>query len=469
MNTTLSTKCWKSLQTVVLVLACLPAILFSQAKYRTFNQFDLAAKKINEGKVLGNITTFTFFNDSLAIPVNSLHVRFNSELRGIVDSGGFTTIQSRHEKKILDFTGQSIAPGASVTISIAFEKKGHGTKANFWWWDTNGTIVGARRSELAGIRDSIIQKQPNGGNVREYIYKRVVRRSDGLLVGLPNSVHLGYIKYSEGDRKFFPHTDSARCFDYYFDESARRPFTKRLKNPHVKKHNNNLLGELHALKLAILANDSSVTEPLDPLATALGDLLYNDPSNTSDPFNGLTVRGIVHLTDSALTYCANFTSSFYFLLDSGVSRINRAFDGPYIAESFHPLVLAGTHALTDVPFLHPNPSIAVTTRPFLTHIAGNELPEEFSLRQNFPNPFNPSTTIEFVLSQPSTVTLTVFNILGQEVARLVNAENMEDGVQTIEFDATHLTSGVYYYRLTAQSLEDQTNHFESMKSMLLIK
>lgn len=454
---------------MAIILPC-NGILKSQPKYRTFNQIDLSMKKTEQGKVLGSIVSFTFNNDSLSIPVNSLHVRFNSEIRAIVDSGGFTTIDRRHEKKVMEFTGLTVAPGGSVTISMQFEKKGQGTKANFWWWDTNGTKVGTKRDELAGSRDSLLVRQPNGGNVREYLYKHVIRRPGGLVVGIPNDVHFGWIKYMEGDRKFFPHSDSSRCFDFIrTDGSVSKPFTVKLRNPHVKKHNNHLLGELHALKLAIVANDSSVTEPLDPSATSLGDLLYNDPANSGDPFNSLTIRGIVYLADSALTYCANFGSAFYFQLDSAVSRINRGFDGPYVAETFRPLVLAGTHGLADVPFLHPNPAIAPVMRPVQQYSASLETPEEFVLRQNFPNPFNPSTTIEFFLAEQSMVTLKVFNVLGQEVATLINGEEMEDGSQVVEFDASALTSGVYYYRIIVQGTGSEHQQYVAMKRMLLLK
>jgi len=163
-----------------------------------------------------------------------------------------------------------------------------------------------------------------------------------------------------------------------------------LRNPHVRKHNNHLLGEVHALKLAIVANDSGVTEPLDSLTTPLGDLLYNDTVNPGDPCNHMKVRGIVSLVDSALTYCANFPSvSFYFQIDSCVSRINRAFDGPYVAESFHPLVLQGTRSLGEVYFLHATPLAAPVMRGHQTYSAADELPDHFTVSQNYPNPFNP--------------------------------------------------------------------------------
>ncbi len=72
----------------------------------------------------------------------------------------------------------------------------------------------------------------------------------------------------------------------------------------------------------------------------------------------------------------------------------------------------------------------------------------FTLFQNYPNPFNPSTSIRYALRHRSHVTLTVFDILGQRVAELVNGD-IDAGYHEVKFDATNLASGVYFYRLTA--------------------
>lgn len=70
----------------------------------------------------------------------------------------------------------------------------------------------------------------------------------------------------------------------------------------------------------------------------------------------------------------------------------------------------------------------------------------FKLDQNFPNPFNPATTISFQLPQPGNVSLKVYNLLGQEVATLVD-EELSSGIYAIPFDASNLASGTYLYRL----------------------
>ena len=81
----------------------------------------------------------------------------------------------------------------------------------------------------------------------------------------------------------------------------------------------------------------------------------------------------------------------------------------------------------------------------------SELPSEISLSQNYPNPFNPTTNIEFSLPATQRVTLKVYNMLGQEVATLLNNEQVTAGLKTISFDASSLASGIYLYRLTGQN------------------
>ncbi|MDP2209159.1 MAG: T9SS type A sorting domain-containing protein [Bacteroidota bacterium] len=101
----------------------------------------------------------------------------------------------------------------------------------------------------------------------------------------------------------------------------------------------------------------------------------------------------------------------------------------------------------------------------------DELPTVFLLRQNYPNPFNPSTVISWQLPVNSWVTLKVYNILGQEVATLVD-EIKAAGKYDVQFDGSKLGSGVYFYRLitSERSPKGQAGQgFISIKKLILIK
>ena len=89
------------------------------------------------------------------------------------------------------------------------------------------------------------------------------------------------------------------------------------------------------------------------------------------------------------------------------------------------------------------------------------LPFKFELDQNYPNPFNPKTTISFALPIHSFVTLGIFDLLGREVAMLVSQEKSA-GTYNVAFDASKLSSGIYFYRLQAGS-------FTETKKLILLK
>ena len=91
----------------------------------------------------------------------------------------------------------------------------------------------------------------------------------------------------------------------------------------------------------------------------------------------------------------------------------------------------------------------------------NGIPTVYELAQNYPNPFNPSTKIKFSLPENGMVTLKLYDILGREVATLIN-EELPASYQTVDFNASNLSTGIYFYRL-------QVNDFTSVKKMILMK
>ena len=97
------------------------------------------------------------------------------------------------------------------------------------------------------------------------------------------------------------------------------------------------------------------------------------------------------------------------------------------------------------------------------------IPKEFGLEQNYPNPFNPTTTIQFSVPNRSSVTLKIFDILGREVATLVDDER-EPGEYKVQFDASAFASGVYFYRIHARAADGEGGEtFVRTKKLMLLK
>ncbi|MDP2365886.1 MAG: T9SS type A sorting domain-containing protein, partial [Ignavibacteria bacterium] len=95
-------------------------------------------------------------------------------------------------------------------------------------------------------------------------------------------------------------------------------------------------------------------------------------------------------------------------------------------------------------------------------IVAENLPNSFELSQNYPNPFNPSTVINFSIPEENTlVSLKIYNSLGEEVGTLIN-QVVPAGNHQVNFDARGLSSGVYFYNLTA-------GNFVDSKKMILLK
>ncbi|MCE1163921.1 MAG: T9SS type A sorting domain-containing protein [Bacteroidetes bacterium] len=112
--------------------------------------------------------------------------------------------------------------------------------------------------------------------------------------------------------------------------------------------------------------------------------------------------------------------------------------------------------------LHLNASLWLAKLTGVTQVNENGItPVKFSLEQNFPNPFNPVTSISYSIPKNEFVQIAVYDELGREVARVIN-EQQTTGTYKVDFNANDLSSGVYYYRLTA-------GEFTDTKKMMVIK
>ncbi|MFI5252821.1 MAG: T9SS type A sorting domain-containing protein [Bacteroidota bacterium] len=305
---------------------------------------------------------------------------------------------------------------------------------------------------------------PNIGNVRDMAYDAAFPKikagyagaPGGLVVGIAkkdSARAFGWIRVTKGSAiaAMVPQTNPAGPINSFVGE---------MKDPKVTKYNNKLAGDLLALKINIGASDAEITPP------TFGDLTYND-GDTSNHYNGMTLRQLVAFTDNALTFGKRYPGINYISLDTSIQKINKAFSGPLGIVSVLPqVVVSGYQSIDSVAFLAPGAAPLANPLAFPEgSIAGEEqVPEVYTLYQNYPNPFNPSTTIKFDLPQASEVTLKIYNMIGQEVVTLLDHQEMDGGSQAVTFNASNVASGVYFYRMIANQGE-----FQTVKKMVLIK
>jgi hypothetical protein len=98
----------------------------------------------------------------------------------------------------------------------------------------------------------------------------------------------------------------------------------------------------------------------------------------------------------------------------------------------------------------------------------NEIPFKFKLYQNYPNPFNPYTMIKFDIPEQSFVRITVYDVLGRAAVFLIN-QNLSPGSYETKFDASSLTSGIYFYKIEVSGRKSLPNNYAETKKMILIK
>ncbi|MFO7447821.1 MAG: SdrD B-like domain-containing protein [Ignavibacteriaceae bacterium] len=162
----------------------------------------------------------------------------------------------------------------------------------------------------------------------------------------------------------------------------------------------------------------------------------------------------IDLTENMNTYeidFKNFAQRYGTQVPFDASKIRNI--GFVYNSASNPSITSFNFEVTNIAFLTDG----------LTDVEGenNLLPKEFALDQNYPNPFNPSTIINFDVAKKENIALRVYNVIGEQIMELVNSE-LEPGRHSVKFDASNLSSGIYFYKL-------QGNSVNITKKMILAK
>ena len=179
----------------------------------------------------------------------------------------------------------------------------------------------------------------------------------------------------------------------------------------------------------------------------------NVPNPTAGSFTNINVSPAITI-DSGGFYVVWTMLGESIALGEDITQpvSNRSFEG--FGNKFSPYRNASTQDPMIRARIHLPGSVGITS------IAGN-IPDRYSISQNYPNPFNPTTKIDFAIPQNGIVKISVYDILGREVSKLVN-QNLTAGSYSVDFNGAALNSGIYFYRI-------ETKGFTQTKKMLLIK
>jgi hypothetical protein len=463
------------------------------SRYRSFDPDSIAQAVDNKGtmgvpvKRKNTRILFTALITNTTKGVNGLHVEFSAGIDTLLQ---FYTIPTS-SRMLLDskfMKWNFLFPGpvesGSVVRIYGFGKTGTPQKIPKYYWMTGDAKTGGvlRNPTFAANQPRV--SMPNRINVLTETYRfNGYSTTGGLLVGenrktpVDSSRQYGWLlavnstdAYNSLHDRTGTQIGYARGFDIF--TSSKTPLIRQQKSMPPKKENNLLVSDMIALKMNIVASELGITPG------GFGELLFRD--TVGNPLNNMIVKDIAHFVDSVMMgyYSGGVhrfvDTSVFRKLHETVRRIDDAFEGKIDTIKFaDTLRMPGTVRLGDVAFLHSNPGviperIAPSMNPFV------DVPSVYALYQNYPNPFNPTTTIGFDLQYPSIVTLKIFNVLGQEIATLINQASYDEGKQEVQFNGSRYSSGIYFYRIVAHPVTGADEgiiikDFTLVKKMIMLK
>ncbi|TAK53874.1 MAG: HYR domain-containing protein, partial [Bacteroidetes bacterium] len=443
--------------TIMITWLNTPALTDSLFRSHTYEEWAHELSKDEKGKLLAvkckpDAVKFKF---NLIVLTDTLKMKFNMKTTGQTYLGKGKTAPFDtgwvETKDVLHIFNGAAQKGDTIQID-GLGVDGKAIQVDYQWLTlSNGRSKVVKRGSLpkkkAAVGDTIKYHQlllpmPNLVNVGEELYRQ---QAFPFTTGAPRDSHsVVYLKYQDVQKSlvkvvrgaYVVHDTTPRCIDK-FDGRSPKPILKQQKSLPPDKHNNALYAQVLTLQLNVLASE------YEKFPIGYGQLIYDNHTVAPGPLDGLSLDSIVSLANQFLACTGTLPGT----LTAGdladvLSDINGAFSGPLdtLVWNCAKIRLTGVKPLKQVPFLRAAPAGAASTVKRNETVVTYQQPEAFVLHQNYPNPFNPATTIRFELPEDAIVTLKIYNALGQEVSSLLDREELYEGEQEVEFNATSLPS-----------------------------
>ena len=194
----------------------------------------------------------------------------------------------------------------------------------------------------------------------------------------------------------------------------------------------------------------------------MGDVTKYMKERDSFDFNIVSVTDtsiIINITDTLENDIYNYPLTADITVPAGWMNVS-VFQGSF--NEYTASYVSGSNTIIETSVV-PDGGLVILYKGFVSDIKNEgQPPTSFTLYQNFPNPFNPSTKINFTIPADAFVTLKIYNSLGEEVKTLTKDQYYSKGTYSIDFNGKSLPSGAYYYRLTSGT-------YSAVRKMLLIK
>ena len=452
--------------------------------YRTFTSDSIALAKGTNGKfglpIKKLLVSDAYFTAGLlnlvsahyTMAVTGLKITFKD---AIVDSlavqpAAMQTYDNTRTSVVLSFS-DGLSYGDTVQIQGACMNSKPGTslkqgfKSAYWTY-----LGGSRKASIAYLLSTTYRfVEPNAVDML-----MVAMAGHTIQVGLTLDRYASHtvlmkrytdIVKSLVDSRGTMHTGTPTCLGTYTGGASIK---KQANGLPPSKQNNMLFAEATALKVNLLASLYSVTP------FGFGDLIFDEGGE--NPLNGKSIYSIADVLDQYMSSYRDVTGQNHCQMPTGyesldpvsfyqtIRKIDSAFCGPINCLYWTPgtprLALTAVRPVTDISYLHIDSSSSAGHK---TPMAATTIPkpERFNLWQNFPNPFNPTTIIRYDLPEDSYVRMTVYDVLGREIVKLVDRLETA-GSKTIQFNGNSLPSGLYFIRLNAGTFSD-------VKKMMLVK